>query len=428
MNVKLPPLEEYQKVLFETYNKHPKGKQIVVKAVRQCGKSVALEVLLVYASLSEADSVSLSVSPTLAQSRKMFNDITKMAEKLITKANGTLLTIEFINGSSVKFGSCEQGDSLRGFTIKRHGILCLDEAAFVDKDFFYEVLLPTTNVYRSDIFICSTPKFKQGLFYELFVKGQDEEIDNVVSIDWTDYDTSKYLSPETLEIYRKQLPKAAFEAEFLGQFIDADGMVFADFKKCICDMPLINDGEQLIVSVDWAAGLGGNNDDTAITIGKVQDGRVVVGEVKYFNNKQTQGTIDEILDLVNKYVKLGYTDIQIVVEKNSIGNIYLPLLREEIDAYSEENSRIYRELSLCVNTFITTNTSKNNAVQELANLFEKDLILIPNNKKLVNELSMFECKTKENGTITYNAPIGAHDDAVMSLCFLVSKLYSQVKC
>lgn len=86
----------------------------------------------------------------------------------------------------------------------------IDEAAFCQDDVFYQILVPTTNVFKSDIFIVSTPKFKQGFFYNLWMKGQDEENSKIICVDWNNYDTSKYLPPETLELYRQEMPKLAF--------------------------------------------------------------------------------------------------------------------------------------------------------------------------------------------------------------------------
>ena len=60
----------------------------------------------------------------------MFNDITVSFERLIKKSNASLLEIEFVNGSIIKFKSAEQGDSIRGETVKHSGILVVDEAAY----------------------------------------------------------------------------------------------------------------------------------------------------------------------------------------------------------------------------------------------------------------------------------------------------------
>lgn len=418
MKVIMPKLNEWQKDLVDAYLQHTTGKWFVVKSPRQVGKSISLEYLLVYASLGEKNSVSISISPTIGQARKLYNDIVLFAGKLISKSNGSLLYIEFVNGSTIHFKSAEQGDSVRGFTTKRKGILVVDEAAYIDKDWFYSVVVPITNVYNSDIFLFSTPKYKQGLFYELYTKGGDGHI---ISFDWTEYDLSKYLTPELLELYREQLPKAAFTSEYLAEFIDGDGAVFTDFKQCVGEVPL---DKQLPVyfSVDWGTGTG--SDDTVITIGQFAD-KMIVHKQYYFNDKKTNDTIDYILDLIKIYIRKGIKEINVVVEHNSIGQVYFDVLFDKVDILEEEyNAKVNysEEITISLQQFTTTNKSKKRIVERLETLFENNEIIIPNDTKLLSQLSMFEANVNDKGTVTYKGANNSHDDLVMSLCFLTEYL------
>lgn len=422
MRVKMPELNKWQKDLVDAYLRDTTGKWFVVKSPRQVGKSISLEYLLVYASLSEKNSVSISISPTIGQARKLYNDIVLFAGKLISKSNGSLLYIEFINGSTIHFKSAEQGDSVRGFTTKRKGILVVDEAAYINKDWFYSVVVPITNVYNSDIFLFSTPKYKQGLFYELYTKGGNG---NIISFDWTEYDLSKYLTPELLELYREQLPKAAFTSEYLAEFIDGDGAVFTDFKKCIGKVEF-NHNLPLHVSVDWGTGTG--SDDTAISLGQYDPitKKMIVGKQLYFNDKKTNDTTTYILDLLKMYVRKGFKEINIVVENNSIGQIYYDILRDKIDEYetlyNDALDDFRKEIEISISQFTTTNKSKKKIIEKLIMLFENDAIVIPNDSKLLTQLSMFEATINNNGTVVYKGANNSHDDLVMSLCFLVDSL------
>lgn len=394
MNITLPKTEEWQKEVINAYIEHQNNTIITVLSKRQCGKSVCMEILLLYAALSK-QSTSICVSPKLEQSRKIFNDICKMLRRtpLIVRKNETLLNIELINGSQILFKSAEQKDTLRGYTVS--GVLCIDEAAFINDDVFYELLLPWTNVHQASIVLTSTPKFKQGFFYENYMRGLNEEKGNI-TIDWGSFDTSKYLSNEKLEMYKQQMPKSAFISEFLGQFCDADSLVFGDFKGCIKETK-INPNYEVIMSIDWGSGSG--QDDTAITLLQYIDDKVVVPCVFYFNDLKVKDTILEIKKLVDKY-KVS----NIIVEKNSIGKIYFDVMCEEFDSYD-----------ITITTFVTTNNSKNKIINELVLDFEQNKIEIPNNKKLINELSFFESSITKNNNVTFNAKIGQHDDLVISL-------------
>ena len=297
MTIQMPALEVWQKEIVNYHIDNPKEKWIVTKAIRQVGKSICLQWLLVYVSLNEPDSESVVVSPIMSQSRKLFNDILKWAKRLIIKSNSTLLQIEFVNNSIITFASGEQGDTLRGKTIRKGGILAVDEAAYINENFFYEVLVPMTNVNKSNIYLFSTPKYRSGLFYNLFTKGMSDDKDNVISFDWTTYDTSKFLPQDMLERYRKQLPKLAFQSEYLGEFIDGDGSVFSQFKECVGEA-LLNPQEEVLISIDWGTGQG--KDDTVLTIQQYNNGRIQVLECISFNDKNVDGTIDTILYTINK--------------------------------------------------------------------------------------------------------------------------------
>lgn len=421
------PLESWQKVLFDIYATYPKGKWIVTKAVRQIGKSICLEGLLIATACNNKKSISLSVSPVLSQSRKLFKEVNNMSSKLIKKANQTLLELEFINGSIIKFRSSEQGDSLRGETVKNGGILCVDEAAYIDEDVFYNVLVPTTNVFNANIFLFSTPKFKTGLFYDLFMSGISGNDSKIISLDWCEYNTSKFLSPETLEIYRKKLPKNAFAAEYLGQFIDGDGMVFTDFKKCVGEYQ-VNKDDELIISIDWATGQG--KDSTVLTFGQYVDGKIHVQKCVGFNDLSSSDTISLIRSKIKQAVSEGYKDIRVIAEQNSIGNVFFDLLFDMVDELDKEiNIHHYYSdevVNITCQKFLTTNSSKEQLVKKLQVCFEQDKIVLPDDVELMKQLTYYECKINSNGTPTYNAPSGLHDDYVMSLGILVDRLYKEL--
>ena len=402
MTVTLPPLEPWQQDVMNYFDQNPKNKWIIVKAVRQVGKSLLAQLLLIKASLLQGGSVSISVSPVLSQARKMYEDICNIARRLIKKSNGSTLEITFINGSKILFRSGEQSDTIRGLTVKGSGILIGDEAAFVKDSLFYEILVATTNVNKSDIFLFSTPKLKKGVFYDLYIRGLSDD-QKIKSFDWTVYDTSKYLPPETLEMYRQQMPKLAFQSEFLGQFIDAEGTVFSDFKECVQETTA-NKELPIYIGIDWGSGTG--NDYTVLTVGQY-DNKVNVIEQIAFNDKTSNDTIDYIAEIVEKYSE--HPEVNITVEKNSIGNVFFSLLNDRVDCNLQ--------------TFNTTNKSKNRIINQLINLFEKRLINIPDDQKLTVELSAYECKANNNGLITYNAKNGFHDDRIMSLAILVNSLY-----
>lgn len=428
MTVCFPPLEPWQQEVVDIYKEDmqnaERGKWYVTRSVRQCGKSILAQILLIYSSLLEGNSVSLCISPTISQARKMFQDILKMAERLIKRSNGSTMEITFINDSRVLFKSAQQSENVRGFTVRKSGICIIDEAAYIPDDFIYSIIVPTTNVFSAPIFFFSTPRYRRGAFYDLYIQGFGSN-PKIKSFDWTQYDLSKYLSAETLEIYRKQLPKSAFKAEYLGEFIDGDSSVFGEFKGCMGESDL-NMSQPIYLSIDWSAGT--QNDYTVLAFEQIQGDKIVVPNLIRFNDRTSSDTISIIGEEVGKLIEKGARDVQIIVERNGIGAVFLSSLVDKIDQMEEEFKRIHwlDDINLNLQSFITTNKTKERGIKKLCKLIEDKKIVLPNNQELAVELGAFEVKVNNNGVPTYNAMSGYNDDCICSIMFAADTLYNEL--
>ena len=417
MEIILPHLEPWQQDLMDIYTAHTKDNIITVKSQRQIGKSTAIEILLIWISVYQKG-ISMCVSPTIAQARKVYKEVADIltGTPLVKKINSSALIITFFNDSIIYFKSSEQQNALRGYTISN--VMVVDEACFVPDSVIWELLLPMTNVHHASMILTSTPKFKQGAFYDCYVRGTNG-VAGYITIDWTTYDTSKFLPQDKLELYRMQLPKLAFESEYLGEFIDGDSTLFWGVKDCIGDTATIY--AQPIMSIDWASGNG--KDYTAITLlSQDEHGKIYVNDLRYFNDKSTNETIDYIMRRVKEYHPW-----KIVVEINSIGKVFFDALRDKVYEYVDEEAQknIFSEhIDIQVKGVATTNASKDRWVKGLSKRFEDKDIVIPENQNLLNQLSVYECKISPTGLPTYNAPSGYHDDMVMSLMIGVAEMTS----
>lgn len=197
------------------------------------GKSFLCLALLLKVAAEHRKSTSIVIEPTLAQSRKMFNDFMKAIgdSGVIEKANESLLHIRFINGSEILFKSAEQADGLRGYTVS--GILILDECAFIPQKII-DIVLPMTTVHKASILICSTPLITSGYFYEMYSEFDSE---TKKSFNWSNYDRSEMISPEQIAFYKRTYSKNKFTTEILGQFLQNDGALFTGIEDCILDEP-----------------------------------------------------------------------------------------------------------------------------------------------------------------------------------------------
>ena len=190
--IKLPfTLFPWQKDIISGILKYPNDIHIT-KSKRQIGKSLTCEVLLLYFAINKAGSTSICISPTLNQSRKIYKEILKGIQNLpvYQSSNSTILEINLTNDSCIKFKSGEQRDSLRGESV--NGILILDEAVFIPDEVIFTTL-PFVDVARAPILLTSTPKFRDGVFYEFYTKGENFE-DGFHSYNINEYDTSALLS------------------------------------------------------------------------------------------------------------------------------------------------------------------------------------------------------------------------------------------
>lgn len=418
MEVKLFPLEQWQKDTLNTFIEHQQNSIITVSSPRQVGKSICVEAICIWASLNKRG-VSMFVSPTLAQARKVYQDIVRIIDGtiLLKKKNDSLLEITFLNGSICYFKSAEMRDGLRGFTISN--VLIVDEAAYVTDTTIYELLLPMTNVHKASMILTSTPKFKTGCFYKSYNYGMANEKD-YYTLDWTSYDLSKFLPMDKLEMYRMQLPKLVFTSEYLGQFIDGDSVLFTNVKECI-QIPPRN--LKPIFSIDWASGNG--KDYTVITVLAKDESNdnIYVYKQYAFNDKTTNQTIDYILSLIKVH-----NPSKIVVESNSIGKVFYDALRDKVneytDALAQQNPFSYEDFSIVIKAVNTSNSSKDKWVKSLSKRFEDGTIMIPDDRELINQLSVYECKVSSTGLPTYNAPAPYHDDRVVSLMIGVNEVLS----
>lgn len=383
VEIELPQLEKWQLDVYNHIQQNPHS-VTVIKAKRQCGKTVLAECLLMEKAINHKKTISCIVQPTLNQARRVFSEIVDMLQdtQCIKSANSTLLHIKFFNDSEILFKSGEQENALRGMTIS--GILVIDEGAFIE-DNIYDILFPTTDAYNAPILVISTPLFKDGRFYELY------NSPNTKSFDWSTYDTSKYLSNEKLEQYRNTVTPNRFISEYLGEFITEGGQLFTNISQCIQKDEIQN--PITCCGIDWAVG---NDGDYTVTCFMDDFDNVI--DIKLWKDIPPTQQIKEIAEIINSIPTLEVVQ----VELNSIGSVYEDMLRKELNHPS------------IIKGFTTSNDSKRRIIEQLVTAFNTNHISIPNHQELIRQLQHYTVERTKSGKITYNG-IGAHDDCVIAL-------------
>ena len=396
----IKPFSYQQAVINEVKDAKGSGKTVVVKSRRQVGKSVLIANLLLYYAINYKGTKNYVLSPTLKQGKNIYKTIINAISGcgIIKSKNATDLFITLINGSSISIKSAEQKESLRGETCT--GILCIDECAYISSE-VYNIVKPWCDFHKAVTLMVSTPFVKSGFFWEYYNHGLNREY-NCVSIDWSDEkyqdDMDFILPPSKLEEYRKLLPKNVFLTDYLGIFIDDDGTVFTDFKKCI-NKNEIKDSDKLYLGVDWAAGV--ESDDTVV-VAFNQYGQQVY--LDYFNKL----TPTQQIDRIEKFIVQYKNQIAVVqTELNSLGTPLTDFLKNR------------SQLKTIINKFVgfnTTNQSKNAIVQNLQLAFEQKEIEILEDEKQSRELATYTAEyNAKTRNVSYNAPNGLHDDICIAM-------------
>lgn len=371
-----------------------------VKAVRQCGKSMMLENLLIRVSLANPNQTSVLISPTFKQGKKIFKSIAKKFRRtpLYASSNSSDLEYTFINGSTIVFLSAEQGDNIRGQTVTQYGVLAIDEAAYISDEVFYTAT-PFVNANHAPIVAVSTPRFKQGFFYEFYNDGLNGR-QNVHSYDFTDYD-NPFLTADKLELYRTKMPLNLFRADYLGEWMETTSDVFGDFQKVLNNSVTMT-GEYT-AGIDWGVGKNAkNNDSDSTSLSIFNDLYQQVGII-HWNDLDETTTIARIVDALKTWnVK------KVVVETNSIGGVYLGLLRKAI---------LQAGLMCQVVEFNTSNESKREIIENFIVHVQNRTIQLLNDNEQSIQMSAFRMEKTPSGKITYNGTPGYHDDCIMATAF-----------
>lgn len=377
-----------------------KGTTTAIKAPRQVGKTTVLTAVLLYYALSYKNGFSIIMEPTYKQCGRVFAEMKNLLDKtgVIRSTNSAGMILEFITGSKIQFLSGESDvASFQGYVVK-NGVLCIDEAAFITDDVFY-ALTPTTDVHKSPIILTSTPRFRQGFFYDYFIEGNNNS-NTVKSRDWAG---KSILTPEKLDFYKRTLPDRLFRNYYLGEFSDAIGSVFGSFTHV-----LSNEFEDptyfemkwqqnidCFMGIDWGTGQG--QDYTAISIFNSLNQQIYI---EHFNDLDETQTIRRIVEIIKQYKPK-----MVQYETNSIGSIFGGLLQKAI--YSEN-------LPTSLKKFNTNNNSKNMIVNKLILAIQNNEVQLLNDERLINEMTTYQLETTQTGKVTYNAAKGSHDDLVIA--------------
>jgi phage FluMu gp28-like protein len=324
------------------------------------------------------------VTPTLKLSKLFFKELSQSIKPYLKETNKTDLVMEFLTGSTVQFFSAESGDSIRGFQFE---YLIIDEAAYQPKSFWDDVLEATVLIKGRKVLMCSTPNFADGFFHQHVQLGFGDNPKY-----WTKkitiYD-NPFLDADTIGGIKAKIPEKAWRKEYLSEFLDGEGVVFSNFRNCIGTHRAY---KKCFVGIDWAK----QNDYTVVTV--INEFNEIIDIQRWTGMDYTKQVV-KVLEILNKY-----NPECVISEENNIGAVVNEMLKKQ-----------YKGRLL---TPSLTNSTKVEMIEKLVVAFEQQLIVIPNNDNLLNELGYFSCTyNPQTQTVKYSAPNGLHDDMVISLAY-----------
>lgn len=193
--------------------------RLLLNCTRQAGKSRTVAAMAVD-ELLRGPALVLSVCPSERQSKLLIATVREIYEEIDTKLNDARQStthLELPNGAEMWALPSKEGN-IRGFSAV--SLLIIDEAARVPDD-LYRAVRPMLAVSGGRLAVLSTPYGKRGFFFEAWTKGEGWERVRITAKE------CPRITPEFLAEEKRTLPDNWFQQEYMCEFADTEGAVFA---------------------------------------------------------------------------------------------------------------------------------------------------------------------------------------------------------
>ena len=330
----MPSLDfELHEKQLEIFNSPSRFK--IVAAGRRGGKSFLSAITLLIEGLKTvnehgynlSDKRVFYVAPTFDQGKRILWDLIKdLGKEVIQSTLENQAVITLINGRKIEIKGADRPDTLRGVGLS---YVVLDEYAFMKPDVWEKILRPTlSDVMGSALFI-GTPEGKNH-FYDLYMKGYEEETEEMESFSFCSVDNPT-IDPKEIEEARKTLSSAVFRQEYEASFSASGGAIFDEESFQEMDVEPEEGTWYIAVDPSGYAELEGvttasesNLDECAIACVKVGTYGWYIGDIMH-GRWGVRKTATKILRAAQKYNALS-----VGVEKGTLKNAMMPYLADEM--------------------------------------------------------------------------------------------------
>lgn len=260
------------------------------------------------------------VAPSYRMAKQIvWKKLKKKLQKInwIQRINEQDLTIELVNGSEISLRGADNYDSLRGVGLS---FLCIDEAADISPEAWYEVLRPTLADTGGHALFLGTPK-GFNWFKDLYDYGKTRK--DWISFQFTTIDGGN-VPEEEIEQARIDLDARTFAQEFLATFEQYQGIIAYSFgDHNLKPAPEISATQPLIIGMDFNI-----NPMSAVVLVQTNQGLHAIDEIIIYSSN-TNELIEEIRNRYPRNPIHCYPDPAGVQRKTSAnGNTDIRLLEQ----------------------------------------------------------------------------------------------------
>ena len=359
---------------------------LVIKAGRRTGKTFNFVLWLLIQLINNAGKSGLWVDTKHSNIDKYVERYFKpMLKKmnLWDKCNWNqqkkVLTLH--NGSYIDFGSAERPEMMEGFG---YDFAVLNEAGIIlkKKTLWDNTLYPM--IKHAMVRIIGTPKGKNT--FETLYRKYDH-------YSFSAYD-SPYWTEQEIQEAKETMTQEAFAQEMMADFIEGAGAVFRNIIENIggelLESPV--EGRSYVLSADLAK----HTDFTVIFIADKETRQIVYHD--RFNQIDWGLQKSRIIEAYHKFKCVNG-----IIDATGVGD---GIFDDLINA------------GLSLEGFKFTATTKQELVSNLSVAMDNQNIHYPRIETLIDELSIYAYEQRANGTFSYSAPEGFHDDEVMALALI----------
>jgi len=339
------------------------------------------------------------IFPTYNQGRKVLWDgmdkdgfafIDHFPEEIIAKKNEAEMRIELINGSAFQVIGCDNIDNIVG--TNPVGVVFSEYP--LGRVEAWDYIRPILRENKGWAIFDYTPRgMNHGWKLLQQAKADEEWFYQVLTADDTNV-----LSREDLAAEQRQMPEDLFYQEYYCKFIEGAGRVFRNIDNCIYDdryEPEISKRFAIepIRSYRLGVDLAKHQDFTVVTAIDLTTFKAFIAE--RFN--QLDYSLQKARIKAQHY---RFSKAEITIDSTGVGE---PIYDDLNDA------------QIPIRAFKFTETSRRDLLTNLQLLLEQEIIKIPNDPLLIDELRSFQYELADSGRVKMVVPDGLHDDMVMSL-------------